>query len=55
LNDLENAKINFQKAKSILKGDNLTKKDDLELFNTTYWYQKQFYSFSELYNEISKL
>jgi tetratricopeptide (TPR) repeat protein len=55
LNDLENAKINFQKAKSILKGANLTKKDDLELFNTTYWYQKQFYSFSELYNEISKL
>lgn len=55
LNDLANTKLNFEKAKSILRGTDQTKKDDLELFNNTYWYQKQFYSFNENYNEIIKL
>ncbi|MCF8272238.1 MAG: hypothetical protein K9I95_00245 [Flavobacteriaceae bacterium] len=55
LDDFTNAKINFEKAKSIIIGADLTKKDNLELFYNTYWYQKQFYSFNEIYNEISKL
>jgi len=55
LNDLTNTKLNFEKAKSILMGSNISKKDDLELFKNTYWYQKQLYAFSELYSEISQL
>ena len=55
LNDVTNAKINFEKAKSILRGTNSNQKDDLELFKDTYWYQKQYFAFRDIYNEISKL
>lgn len=55
LNDLNNAKLNFEKVKSILMGTEISKKDDLELFKNTYWYQKQFYTFNKLYSEINQL
>lgn len=55
LNDMANAKLNLDKAKSILKGTDISQEDNLELFENTYWFQKQFYPFRELYNEISKL
>ncbi len=55
LNDIENAKLYFEKAKSIIMGENTSQEDNIELFKNTYWFQKQFYAFTELYNEISKL
>ncbi len=55
LNDLPNAKLNFDKAKSILMGQDMSQKDNLELFKNTYWYQKQYYAFKEGYNQLSKL
>ncbi len=55
LNDIAGAKVNFDTAKSIIKGTDLSQEDNLELFKNTYWFQKQYYAFSELYSEISKL
>lgn len=55
LNDIANAKINFDKAKSILRGTDISQEDNLELFKNTYWYQKQYYAFKELYSDISQL
>ena len=55
LNDFTNAKFNFEKAKSILMGTDTNLKDNLELFKDTYWYQKQFYAFKEIYAEINTL
>ena len=55
LNDIANAKLNFNKAKSIIRGTDISQEDKVELFKNTYWYQKQFYAFKELYNEISQL
>lgn len=55
LNDLENAKKNFTKAKSIISGSNPIKTNTIELFKDSYWYQKQFFVFSEFYNEINEL
>jgi len=55
LNDIENAKLYFEKAKSILIGTDLTLKDNFELFSNTYWYQKQFFSFKENYEKLNAL
>ena len=55
LNDIANAKLNFDKAKSIIRGTDISQEDNLELFKNTYWFQKQYYAFRDLYNEISKL
>ena len=55
LNDSANAKLNFDKAKSIIQGADISQEDNLELFKNTYWFQKQYYAFRDLYNEISKL
>jgi len=55
LNDLTNAKLYFEKAKSILIGTDFTLKDNFELFSNTYWYQKQFFSFKENYEKLEAL
>lgn len=55
LNDIENAKLNFTKAKSILSGINQTQMNNIELFENTYWYQNQYYSFKELYTNLNEL
>lgn len=55
LNDLKNAKTNFTKAKSILSSTKISPIEGIELFENTYWYQNQYYSFKELYAHINKL
>ncbi|WP_445956300.1 tetratricopeptide repeat protein [Yeosuana sp.] len=53
LNDLPNAKLNLQKAKSILQAKNMNQENDIKLFKNTYWYQKQYYKFIENYKELN--
>lgn len=55
LNDIENAKLNFTKAKSILIGINQSQINNIALFENTYWYQNQYYSFKELYSNLNEL
>lgn len=55
MNDVPNAKLNFEKAKSILRGPNTNLKDEITLFKNTYWYQKQYYSFKENYTGLNNL
>lgn len=55
LNDLDNAKKNFTKAKSIIIGSNPIKTKNIELFKESYWYQKQFFVFNEFYKKINTL
>ena len=55
LNDIAGAKLNFDKAKTIIKVTDISQEDNLELFKNTYWFQKQYYAFRDLYNEINKL
>lgn len=54
LNDVNNAKLNFQKAKTILSSNN-NDTDSIALFKNTYWYQNQNFVFSRDYRVISKL
>lgn len=54
-NDIENAKLNFSKAKSILSGNDVSKINNIELFENTYWYQNQFYAFKGLFNQLNEL
>ena len=53
-NDFDNAKLNFQKAKSILSA-NSTIDGSLKLFKNTYWHQNQNYIFSKGYEALNKL
>jgi tetratricopeptide (TPR) repeat protein len=55
LNDMENAKKYFTKAKSVLLGLNPDKPNNIELFQDTYWYQKQFFVFNEFHEKMSVL
>lgn len=51
--DAENAQLYFEKALSIVSPN--ARKKDVEAFNNTYWYQKQYYYFNENFVELSKL
>lgn len=55
LNNSQNSKINFQKAKSILKGTDLSKPDDIHVFEDTYWFQKQYNTFSRDFEALNNL
>jgi tetratricopeptide (TPR) repeat protein len=50
MDDLENAKSNFKKAKELLTTD-----DNIELFVDTFWYKKQYYFFKENLENLNKL
>lgn len=53
LNDINNASLYFGKAKSILSLDSDSK--DIENYKNTYWFQNQYFFFSENFSNLSKL
>ncbi|MFD0837293.1 tetratricopeptide repeat protein [Mariniflexile aquimaris] len=53
LNDLNKAKLYFERANSILSIDKSAK--DIENYRNTYWYQNQFFFFKEIFSELSGL
>lgn len=55
LNDLPNSKLNFNKAKSILKGSDDSMPDTIKLFENTYWYQKQYNAFNRDFENLNSL
>lgn len=54
MNDLQNAKSNLKKAKSVLY-DGTEKSDSIELFKDSYWYKNQFYFFKQNLGALSKI
>ena len=52
-NDVDKAKLYFEKAASIISPDGNHK--DIETFSNTYWYQNQFLFFNENFNGLSNL
>lgn len=54
IDDLANAKLFFNKAKSILQG-NSQNNDDINVFSNTYWYQQHNSFFNTMFNELNKL
>ncbi|GAA4290079.1 tetratricopeptide repeat protein [Aestuariibaculum suncheonense] len=53
MNDLQNAKLFFEKAGHIIDPDRSI--ESINHFKDTYWFNKQYYYFSEIYNELVKL
>ena len=53
-NDKMQAKINLQKAKSIIN-PNALKETDIEIFNNTYWYKNQSLYFKDIFKELNAL
>lgn len=51
-NDLEQAKIHFKKAKSIVNED--PEDSSIDLFSKSYWYTKHYYYFKNSYDELEK-
>lgn len=54
LNDLERAKMYFEKAQGILKTTENTK-TGIQLFENTFWYKNQLYFFTEMVKSLEKL
>jgi tetratricopeptide (TPR) repeat protein len=54
MNDLENAKINFEKAIRIIDPKKLNN-INIELFSETYWYKEQLFFFRDHFEGLSKL
>ncbi|WP_142785387.1 tetratricopeptide repeat protein [Changchengzhania lutea] len=54
VNDLEKAKLNFEKAQSIILTNAITK-DGIAPYSNTYWYKNEFYVFNESFKVLSKL
>lgn len=55
LKDIPNSKLNFNKAKSLLKVSNEPMPDTIELFKNSYWYQKQYNAFSRDFENLNNL
>lgn len=55
LKDFRNSKSNFQKAKSIIKGTDLSKPNDIHVFENTYWFQKQYNAFNRDFEDLNNL
>ncbi|WP_100613370.1 tetratricopeptide repeat protein [Confluentibacter citreus] len=53
-NDKIQAKINFQKAKSIIS-PNASNTDSMDVFNNTYWYKNQSFYFNDMFKELNAL
>ena len=53
-NDKAQAKINFQKAKSIIN-PNVLSNDSIEIFNNTYWHKNQSLYFNAVFKELNTL
>lgn len=53
INDIENATVYFQKARSIVAPDVAAK--NIDAFKNTYWFQKQYFYFNENFAGLSKL
>ncbi|MGE5944549.1 MAG: tetratricopeptide repeat protein [Flavobacteriales bacterium] len=53
-NDKTQAKINFQKAKSIID-PNALNNDSIETFSNTYWYKNQSFYFNDIFKELNAL
>ncbi|HMC02031.1 MAG TPA: tetratricopeptide repeat protein, partial [Flavobacteriaceae bacterium] len=54
MNDMENAKINFDKAIRIIDPKNIND-INIELFSETYWYKEQLFFFRDNFEGLSKL
>lgn len=54
MDDLENAKIYFEKAKTMLS-ETINEANGIDLFKDTYWYKKQFYFFNENFETLNNL
>ena len=54
MNDFENAKIYFEKAKAILS-EEFNDLTGINIFAETYWYKKQFYFFNENFEKLNAL
>lgn len=54
MNDLQNAKANFNKSKSVLLNGS-KQNDSIELFKDSYWYNNQFYFFKQNFEALDKL
>ncbi|MFB9056315.1 tetratricopeptide repeat protein [Mariniflexile ostreae] len=52
--NLENSKLQFEKAKRILGASSQNKKG-IEVFDNTYWFVNQYYVFNENYEKLSRL
>lgn len=55
LEDPAKAKLNFNKAKSILKVTDLSKPDDINLFENTYWFQNQYSAFNRDFDTLNNI
>lgn len=55
LKDSSKAKLNFNRAKSILKDLEALKPDDIHLFENTYWYQKQYNALNRDFEKLNGL
>lgn len=55
LKDPSKAKLNFNKAKSILKGSDGSMPDTIKFFENTYWYQKQYNAFNRDFENLNSL
>lgn len=54
MGDLENAKSHFEKAQRVLKSFN-ENKESMSLFENTYWFLNQYYTFYENYQKLAEL
>ena len=54
MNDMENAKINFEKAIRVIDPKNMNN-INIELFSETYWYTEQYFFFRDNFEGLSKL
>lgn len=54
MNDLQNAKSNLKKAKSVLS-DGAQSNNTIELFSDSYWYKNQFFFFKQNFEALNKL
>ncbi|MCF7568902.1 hypothetical protein L3X37_11085 [Sabulilitoribacter arenilitoris] len=55
MNDLQNAKSNFKKAKSVLSDDEHINNNNIELFSDSFWYKSQFFFFKQNFEALTKL
>ena len=53
MNDLNNSKLYFQKAKAIISPEETI--ENIDQFKNTYWFQNQYFFFNENFKELSKL
>ncbi|MBD0825249.1 tetratricopeptide repeat protein [Aestuariibaculum marinum] len=53
MNDLQNAKLFFEKAGNIIDPDHAI--ENINHFKDTYWFNNQYYYFSQMFNELIKL